>query len=168
MGALVCLTRSTPRPTFRRLKAMSGMLKLVMKTSLFVWLATVPVAWADPLPNNICKLVDINGNRLSYAFIPNSLPEGPDRIGTLMEVGYARNNVAPPYKNNRHPLWSVKLLDNGITILTPQDTPEWRISGCCYERRFTARLWLLPYAQTRHAVLMSKIERRQAHDAPGL
>ena len=44
-----------------------------------------------------------------------------------MEVGYARNNVAPPYKNNRHPLWSVKLLDNGITILTPQDKPEWRM-----------------------------------------
>jgi hypothetical protein len=84
-------------------------------------------SYADPLTNMICGLLDIEGNKLAYAFGPNSPATGVNKIGTVTETGYSRNSVAPPYPNGRYPIWSFRLVDNGITIMTPQDTPEWKL-----------------------------------------
>jgi hypothetical protein len=107
--------------------------KDTMRTILtsLLFLSSVAVAHSQdahtPQASWIYGLNDIDGNRLAYSFAPNTQASGPNKIGSLIETGYSRNSVAPPYKDNRYPFWTFQLIDNGITILTPRDTPEWKM-----------------------------------------
>jgi hypothetical protein len=99
-------------------------------TSL-LFLSSVTVAHSQdahtPQTSWVCGLIDIDGNKLAYSLASNTQATGPNRIGTLYETGYSRNSVAPPYKDNRYPFWTFQLIDNAITILTPHDTPDWKM-----------------------------------------
>jgi hypothetical protein len=103
-------------------------MKVTILSSLLL-ISSLATATAQSLPQTgvVCGLMDIDGNRLAHSFAPNSPATGINKLGTLIETGYSRNNVAPPYKDGRYPFWSFQLIGNGITIFSPQDTPEWKM-----------------------------------------